>query len=152
MTVQLAKCLVLEPKLALPVPQATNVERMAPFRVRQAAIAITTVIARIVRPGLDVLVAPIELLAHLGVHAMRLPHLLIEREQHVTLAKLENTNQTRGKPRVLVAPKDSSARSHPQHQSNAATLLYIALQIHLLLWQQIRDITQCQKLARTRGS
>ena len=140
----------LEPKLALPVPQATNVERMAPLYVRQAAIAITTVIARIARPGLDVPVAPIELLAHLGVRARRLPHLLIEREQHVILAKLESINETRGRPRVLTAPKDSSAQSRPLHQSNAATLLYIALPIHLLLWQQRQDIIQYQKSTQTR--
>ena len=95
-------------------------------------------------------VARIEFLVPLGVLVAKKAKQLQNLGRGVKLALPENINQTRGRPRALTVPWDSSAQSPPQHQLNVAILLYTVLQVHLSLGQLHQDIIQYQKSTQTR--
>ena len=117
---------------------------------KRASTAAATATAWIVKQATSAQVARIEFHARLGALVMKKAKQLQNLGQSVKLAQPENINQTRGRPRALTVPRDSSAQSRLQHQLNVAILLYTVLQVHLSLKQLHQDIIQYQKSTQTR--
>ena len=141
----------LERLPVLPAQLDTSVKKAAlKFLASPGAIVTTIVIARIARRATNALAQWTAFHARLGALVMKKAKQLQNLGQSVKLAQPENINQTRGRPRALTVPRDSSAQSRLQHQLNVAILLYTVLQVHLSLKQLHQDIIQYQKSTQTR--
>ena len=146
----LGKRLALERHPALPAQPDTSAKKAAlKYHAVLAGIQTTIVIARIVRRATNARGQWTAFLARLEVLVMKKTQQK-NLGQSVKLALPENINQTRGRPRALTVPRDSSAQSRLQHQLNVAILLYTVLQVHLSLKQLHQDIIQYQKSTQTR--